>query len=232
MTIDVRIAGLPAEAQARIEALREGNLEYETGSCRRCEEEGFHIMLDIETLGLRPGAPVLSIAAVAFCPHTGGAQAALYDCIDPELAKAAADFVDPEVEAWWAEQDQEAAAEAFSGTRSPEEAVLELANFVSRFPNAKVWGNGATFDVSILEHWIRSVEGEAAIAWQFWNIRDVRTVKDLIPGLANRESFDRETMIPHHALHDAMFQVRYVSAVIVAIEALCFESHGPTVAAD
>ncbi len=220
MSTEFRVNRLPPASHARIKALHKGVVHYEPQACSRCEETGFHIMLDIETLGLKPGAPVLTIGAVSFCPHTGGILDTLYLAIDPDLACEAADFVDPDTEAWWAEQPDAAREQAFAGTMRPHEAALRLLDFISGYENVKVWGNGATFDISILEHWLQSIAGEGSVPWKFWNIRDVRTVKGLFPDVVNRDDFDLSSMVAHHALDDALFQVRYTSAGVIAGDAV------------
>jgi hypothetical protein len=43
----------------------------------------------------------------------------------------------------------------------------------------RIWAQGAQFDISILEHAYRSVN--RAYPWQYWSVRDSRTLLDLVP---------------------------------------------------
>jgi hypothetical protein len=70
-----------------------------------------------------------------------------------------------------------------------------------------VWGNGATFDISILEDAYRQLDLE--IPWKFWNVRDCRTVKDMYESA--RGGYEKKSGgTLHHALDDAKFQAQYI----------------------
>jgi len=76
--------------------------------------------------------------------------------------------------------------------------------------HAYVWGNGATFDISILEAAYR--QRGIPIPWAFWNIRDVRTIAALAWPHVKKDHTEF-VGVPHRALDDAKHQARYVSAM-------------------
>jgi hypothetical protein len=76
----------------------------------------------------------------------------------------------------------------------------------------RVWGNGATFDNIILRESFSRLNLQEL--WNWFNDRDVRT----IVGLGREIGFDPKRDMPfdgepHNALHDAIHQAKYVSAI-------------------
>ena len=74
-----------------------------------------NVMIDIETLGTRPGSIILSIGACAFDPADissvgSDARYEFYENIDPEDCKSLGLTSDPSTVAWWAKQGPEAVA--------------------------------------------------------------------------------------------------------------------------
>lgn len=169
------------------------------------------VMIDIETLGRKPGCPILSIGAVYFDRNSDDlgqsmlVKVSLEDCVNCGFQ------MDPSTIKWWMEQSDSARAEAFSGTTTLKQALTGLRNFLVH--DALVWGNGATFDISILELAYNLLGME--VPWKFLNIRDCRTVEDLSP--LDRSSFPRQGT-HHSALDDAVYQAQYISAMIRSLK--------------
>lgn len=168
-----------------------------------------HVMVDLETLGNKPSAVFISIGAVVFDPFTGAIdrQNSFYRRIDWESASHRQ--IDVSTVKWWMKQS----AAAISEILQPGQEYLKVLNdFSSWFPKGGViWGNGATFDVSIL-----SDAYQHSPPWQFWNVRDVRTVVDMAQGIVERESC-KFVGVKHNALDDAIFQAEYVSKMVMAL---------------
>lgn len=164
------------------------------------------VMIDIETLGRTAGCAVLSIGAVTFDRITGEIGDIFYVCMGAENAKKFGS-VDPETMQWWMGQADQAKQDAFNGDADPVEAAKSFASWLS--PNDKPWGNGSVFDITILEAWFAATG--VKVPWQFWNIRDVRTVIDIAD--VNPKKFQRKGTY-HNALDDAVFQVEYTAAAI------------------
>ena len=177
-------------------------------------------MIDIETLGNKVDAAILSIGACVFDIETGEIGETYYkrvglkDVIETQTCKDGGRKIDHSTLKWWLDQDAGARAEAFDGEGYLYFALDDFENWFGDKEDYKVWGNGATFDISILEHAIEDNGGD--IPWKFWNIRDVRTVVDLAHGKVERNDFKFEG-VAHHALDDAKHQAKYVSAMWMAL---------------
>lgn len=174
-----------------------------------------HIMIDIETLGTFTNAPVVTIGACFFNPMTGEIGDKFYERID--LAEAMQfGKADPETLRWWLKQDARAQAELVKKGKSAADVLRALTAFYKRSTDGRVWGNGPTFDITILEQQYSRVLGEKA-PWPFWNVRDVRTVVDIAEGLVKKPAAFTQDAVAHNALDDCIFQVGYVSQMWQAL---------------
>jgi len=162
-----------------------------------------HCMIDIETIDLIESAKIISIGAVIFDPRYGRiSKDTFYMELDHKAQKNRS--MNQETVDWWTEQSRKA-KEALKGTVLLEDALEELAFWLPS--DAKVWGNGPTFDISILEHAYRQHDIE--IPWKFWNVRDCRTIKDMYESA--RGGYDKRSGgTCHNALDDAYYQAQYV----------------------
>ena len=171
-----------------------------------------HIMIDLETLGTSPQAPILSIGAVFFDPDTGDIGATYHRKLDFEQA-CAGRAIDPSTVKWWFQQSDEARSALLGDGESggQHSALRCLKSFVYHASDEPVvWGNGATFDISMLEDNYRQLGMD--VPWKFYNVRDVRTIVDLAKGIVERSDFEFEG-VKHDALADALHQAKYVSAM-------------------
>ncbi|MCW9547728.1 3'-5' exonuclease [Klebsiella oxytoca] len=180
--------------------------------------EYIHVMVDIESMGNKPNAPVVSIGAVIFDPATGFLGETFYKVVSLESAVSWGAEIDPSTVIWWLKQSSEArSAIANDDAVQLDDALLQFSEFVLEnisggSKTAQIWGNGASFDNIIL----RSSFERACLdcPWNYWNDRDVRTMVELGKAIG----FDPKTSIPfvgerHNALADAQHQARYVSAI-------------------
>lgn len=176
-----------------------------------------HLMIDLESMGKKPTAPIVAIGAVFFDPQSGVLGVEFYAAVDLSSAMAQGATPDGDTILWWLKQSAEArAALCTDDTRHITDALSELSAFISRNSDnpryLKVWGNGANFDNVIL----RSAYERAGhtCPWQFWNDSDVRTMVLL----GKQLEFDPKRNMPfdgiaHNALADARHQAKYVSAI-------------------
>lgn len=165
-----------------------------------------HIMIDLETLGTRFDAPIIAVGAVFFTPETGELGGKFYGAVDIadacKYGKPAGDTIK-----WWLQQSDDARAGAIKG-KHPLPFVLErFRDFFKKSPDAKVWGNGATFDISILDYAFPRVLNEAS-PWKFWNVRDCRTIRELTGARINVGAVKG---VAHNALDDAVHQAKWTS---------------------
>lgn len=176
-----------------------------------------HFMIDLETLGTTPQAPILSIGAVAFDPDTGQMDEGCDVTVDLASAMEGR-HPDAGTIQWWLSQEATAQTAAFSGKASLSLALDILRAYLHAQCNERgdrvVWGNGATFDISMLEDAYRQYR--KGIPWDFWNVRDVRTITDLCRGFISKRDFAFEGTA-HCALDDARYQAFYVSKMWQAV---------------
>lgn len=171
------------------------------------------IMIDLETLDVLPTATILTIGAVKFDPFGMDVEEPacekLYIKVDIDSCDRIGCTVSQATLDWWASQSKEAQDAAFDpiGRVSIEEAVSQLYKFC--WGAKRVWSHGAGFDVIILENIFRKVG--KAIPWQFWEVRDTRTIFDL--GINPH----RPPVLAHHALEDAWNQAVGVQNVFRAL---------------
>lgn len=177
-----------------------------------------HIMVDLETMGKKHNAPIVAIGAVVFDPATGSIGESFYKVVCLESSVNWGAVIDPSTVIWWLKQSSEARSAIVNDDAIPlQDALLQFREFVSDnvaggSKKAQVWGNGASFDNSILRSSYDCIAED--YPWEYWNDRDVRTMVELGQAI----SFDPKTTIPfegsrHNALADAIHQAHYVSAI-------------------
>lgn len=112
-------------------------------------------MIDLESMGKKPNAPIVSIGAVFFNPQTGELGQEFYTAVSLESAMAQGAVPDGDTILWWLKQSPEARSAICVDDAMPiTDALSELSHFIHRhaynLKYMKVWGNGATFDNVIL----------------------------------------------------------------------------------
>ena len=179
-----------------------------TSTSRTCD----HLMIDLETMGKNPDAPIISIGAIFFDPQTGDMGPEFIKTIDLETAGG---VIDRDTIKWWFKQSREAQSAIMTDEIPLDDALLQLREFIDENSGeffVQVWGNGANFDNTILR---RSYERQGIpCPWRYYNDRDVRTIVELGKAI----DFDARTAIQfegerHNALDDARYQAKYVSVI-------------------
>ncbi|ENS1131386.1 3'-5' exoribonuclease [Escherichia coli] len=179
-----------------------------TSTSRTCD----HLMIDLETMGKNPDAPIISIGAIFFDPQTGDMGPEFSKTIDLETAGG---VIDRDTIKRWLKQSREAQSVILTDEIPLDDALLQLREFIDENSGeffVQVWGNGANFDNVILR---RSYERQGLpCPWRYYNDRDVRTILELGKAI----DFDTRTAIPfegvpHNALDDARHQAKQVSAI-------------------
>jgi exodeoxyribonuclease VIII len=178
------------------------------------------IIIDIETLGTKPGCPILEIGACAVDHGTGEIYrnfsrkvrcgwlfAGLQD-----LPRNAGDDMGETVRWWLADPGRADILKKLTGTDPIEDEEYTLAAFVEWFADAtrdatavRVWGNGPTFDLSILLARLALYGIETP--WHYTWERCVRTALEM----ANYEKGSTswvERGPRHRALNDARHEAR------------------------
>jgi len=165
------------------------------------------ISFDLETLATTPDAYILSIGACKFDIESGSILDTLY--IPVICGKDR--HIDVSIVMWWLEQPEDPRSKVtndFTKSISLIDALIKIYGFVEN--DDRVWGNGATFDISILEDAYYRSDPKIHCPWKFYNVRDVRTILDIaVVNGFDKSSVPREGE-KHNALDDAIYQAMLV----------------------
>jgi hypothetical protein len=185
-----------------------------------------HVSIDLETLGIKPTALILSIGAVAFDPKTGEqTDDGFYRIVDIAHAIGGGD-IDPSTVNWWMKQSQAARDEIFGDVNAEQRvnlrvALSELSDYLGfseaipegEFPDLVLWARGSKD-----EQWLDSAYKGMQLAppFAYWQWKDERTFtgyfKQFLP--------DRGELVAHNAFDDALYQSLCVSAVFRRLAAI------------
>lgn len=167
-----------------------------------------HAMIDLETLDTRPQCTILTLGAVKFNPLSSAEPYdEFYVKFDIDEQDKLGRTVSDDTVAWWGKQDPAIQEEAFS-TNDRESVDVILTNLNKWLVGVDViWGQGYGFDITILEDLYRQVG--KPIPWQFWQIKDSRTLFGCVP-VDPRKSMQSDL---HNALADAYYQAKGVQIV-------------------
>ena len=164
-------------------------------------------MLDLETLGTRPGCVILTLGAVKFDTYTlRDPGPGLYLRIDADEQIARGRDVQEDTLQWWMNQTEDVREEALGldGRVSVETMYRELNRFLVGAKN--IWGQGPAFDIVILENLYRQYGWP--VPWQFWQIRDSRTLFGV-----HGDPREKGKVGLHNALEDCVSQAQAVQQI-------------------
>ena len=162
-----------------------------------------HIMIDLETMGTRPDAAIIAIGAVAFDKY--GVHDTFYLNVDLQSAVTTGARIDPSTVMWWLKQSDEARA-AFDTKGVDLVTALDRLDawFDMQVDGCEgVWGNGASFDNTILSESYKRLGFNPP--WPFWKDRCYRTMKSMFPDVEMDRSGTH-----HNALDDARSQALHL----------------------
>lgn len=168
------------------------SVDIESGHHNKEEDQPIdyvHVMVDLETMGKKHNAPIVAIGAVVFDPATGSIGESFYKVVCLESSVNWGAVIDPSTVIWWLRQSSEARSAIVNDDAIPlQDALLQFREFVSDnvaggSKKAQVWGNGASFDNSILRSSYDCIAED--YPWEYWNDRDVRTMVELAKPLAS-----------------------------------------------
>jgi hypothetical protein len=132
-------------------------------------------MLDLETLGTRPGCVILTLGAVKFDPYSLQEPGpGIYFRVDVDEQTALGREVQEDTLAWWISQADDIREEALGENErvSLDTLYRDLNRFLVGANN--IWAQGPLFDFAILENLYRQMGWPTP--WQYWQIRDSRTL--------------------------------------------------------
>lgn len=171
------------------------------------------VMLDLETLSVRPNAVILVIGAIKFNrnetwkenidekelykKNTFYRRIKIESCVNVGL------YTEKETVEWWNNQSSDVKYEAIENPDriTLPEALREFKEWFGKNPRTMIWGNGSSFDCTILGEAYKRCGME--LPWKFWLERDLRTVMDL----GDVRMGDLPQLQKHHALWDCYRQI-------------------------
>lgn len=174
-----------------------------------------NIMLDLETLGTKPGCKILTLSSCTFSTTSNKGVSSFFDIAirmdTQDLLKAEPATVD-----WWANQSEIARKAAFENVNA-----IVLTKALGRFSDwiaelqctPVIWSKGATFDAPILAH-AYEVYG-LDVPWNFRNERCYRTLEAEFKHLVTTPPDFNGTK--HTSFADAVYQAKYAQAIFEAI---------------
>lgn len=165
-----------------------------------------HVMVDLETLGTGYRPVIVSIGAAVFTPGSPEIGQTFYAKIDAADAARWGLRIEAGTVKWWLQQSEEA-REVFKDGEDLQEVLLRFFDWMGT--GRRLWGNGSNFDNRILREAYGAVRMQCP--WHYRDDRDMRTYLDLHP----RVDVEREGT-HHHALDDAIHQVKVMAAAAAA----------------
>ena len=165
---------------------------------------GKDIMVDLETMGTRPNAPIIAIGAVEFFPESMKLGKEFYRVVDLESCLNIGMEIDASTILWWMQQDDAARAQFERKGDILPAVLLAFSALVDH--ETRIWGNGAAFDNVILANAYRCCDLE--LPWRFWNDRCYRTIKALSSVPMKRQGTH------HNALDDARDQAVHLMEIL------------------
>lgn len=172
-----------------------------------------HIVLDLETLSTKPNAAVISIGAVAL-DSEGNFLGEFHQALNPDQPGRDVDLATIQ---WWESQSAEA-QEASYKAKDTVTATVGMYMFsawiccVGVPEKVKMWGNGSSFDCTILSSlYDQSHELRHPKPWAWWDDRDMRTLLDAFPAAKDVGEF---VGVKHHALHDARHEAKQLAKAL------------------
>ena len=166
-----------------------------------------HAMIDLETLSTNPDAVILTVGGIKFNPFSKDKpHTPLYFKVDVDSQTSMGRHVMEDTLQWWQTQPQEIQDEALG-----EDDRITLADMVKQINKWAVgvevfWCQGPLFDYAILQNIYKQLGNP--VPWQYWQIRDSRTVFSLLP-----RDFGPTRTGAHNALADCDYQAKKLQDV-------------------
>ena len=181
-----------------------------------------HIVVDIETLGLKPGSVILEIGAAAF---VAGQQGPITNTFNVTIApfKSVSDLgasVESRTNDWWCREHRnkydDLMRDCTTDNNSPADALYQFKNWTNLFNGPKVfWGNGPEFDMVLLQWYFEQANRIDArignLPWHYSEVASLRSLKALAPDFDPKEIVNPN---PHRAGSDALYEAQVLQAYI------------------
>lgn len=166
------------------------------------------VMIDIETLDNLPTSTILSIGAVMFSFEDGEIIDTFYQNVDPVSCIQCGLTTSRETAEWWMTQNIEAWKSLLTNRAPLRDSLDRFTKWIG-YRKVNVWGNGANFDIVVMENAYRACK--MTHPWKYHAVRCYRTINSMY-GTRNNK-FDEG--VKHNALDDAMFQTKELLKIVL-----------------
>jgi hypothetical protein len=161
-------------------------------------------MIDLETLGTKEDAVVISIGVVLFDLDKKTVLEEFYAPLDAKSQIKRGRKVDPDTLKWWMGQSDAAKKVFNEKAEDPAKILQDLSAVLDKHRPLIAWGNGSTFDISIMENMYNDYG--IKLSWHYTRVNCFRTFRRLV---GNDEKVEKNG-VAHNALDDARAQVEYM----------------------
>jgi DNA polymerase III epsilon subunit-like protein len=178
------------------------------------------IMIDLETLGTKPGCVITTLAAVLFEPDSGKILKEFCANIDLKSSMNAGLVTEPDTVKWWLTQKPEILKLMFEDTEDLEKVLKDFSKWFNKWRSGEaltVWGNSSTFDLSILDAAYRKVDIKTP--WVYKEERCYRTITNELWHFVGKEWPEQ----PKNA-HDPIVDLNYQVNILTEIHAALFKA--------
>ena len=186
-----------------------------------------HVMVDVETMGRKPGCAILSIGAVRFNPdedlgsESGSAKSThlqgknhFYMVINNLDSSARGFSSDIDTMRWWKKQSiwQDLSMAIINSDVSVPQAATSFSEFLNKSHSGggvNLWANSPSFDIQIMRAMFKAVDQKFPVDYR--KEMDFRTIMELAyPHRDDRpgRSSELSSLPMHHALGDAVNQAQ------------------------
>jgi len=167
-----------------------------------------HIMIDLETLSTAKNAVILSLGAVVFDPHGITLGNSLHLGVHPSSQQELGGDIDGGTILWHFDKKSEFPSPALS----IDSVIRQLTVFYKREECRRVWSNGATFDIPIIEFYFKRLG--MSPPWHYGDARDTRTAYEI----AGWDESPTRKLNLHDALEDALKQAELIQKAYALIK--------------
>lgn len=180
-----------------------------------------NLMVDIETLGVRPYAVILRIAAVEFDIQTGNTGKIYDQKISIDSCRKHGLQVETETTSWWCKQilkDEEGlnlflnTTNVFLGLKS---VLINFKMFIEDGKYLTLWGNSNSFDLGLLANAYEKAGIDKP--WIYEQERDVRTIVGLRPEIKEHWQWSG---VAHNPVDDCKNQIGYLVETLNSLTTL------------
>ena len=174
-----------------------------------------HVMLDLETMGNKSNSAIVSIGAVEFNMKSGETGREFYSNVDLQSCLDAGLVVNGSTVMWWLQQEKAAQELVTQEGMEIALALFHLSNWLNEcIVGFKIWGNGARFDIGILEDAYVKV-GYKEMPWGFRDERDLRTLVAFAPSVKTLvvDEWTKKGAVIHDPIVDCKIQIDYAHRI-------------------